>query len=61
MASNSSLHSLLDSDKLIELNFDNWYQKSRIALKHERILYVIMDPASEASAYNAHTMVRDTY
>ena len=42
-----SLRTLLDSDKLSEPNFDSWYQKLKIILKHERILYILMDEAPE--------------
>ena len=61
MASSLSLYSLLDSDKFMRSSFDNWYRKLRIILKHERILYMIMDPAPEVPASNADAMVRDTY
>ena len=53
MASNLSLRSLLDNEKLTEPNFDNWYEKLKIILKHERILYVITDPAPEKPTSNA--------
>ena len=61
MASNLSLRSLLDSEKLTGLNFDNWYQKLKLVLEHERILYMIMDLAPEEPAPNAWEMVWDTY
>ena len=61
MSTNLSLRSLLDSDKLIGPNFDNWYRRLRIVLEHERILYVITDPAPEQLAPNVHGTVRDTY
>ena len=61
MASNLSLCSLLDSDKLIGSNFDNWYQKSRIVFKYERILYMTMDLVPQVLAPNADVIVRDTY
>ena len=61
MASSLLLHLLLDSDKFMGSNFNNWYQKLRIVLEHERILYVIMDPAPKVSALNVDVMVRDTY
>ena len=61
MTSSLLVHSLLDSDKLMRPNFDNWYQKLRIVLEHKRILYVIMDPAPKVSDSNADVMVRDTY
>ena len=43
IANTLSLHMLLDSDKLTESNFDSWYQKLKIILEHERILYVLTD------------------
>ena len=61
MTSNLSLRSLLDSEKLIESTFDNWYQKLKIILEHEWILYVIMDSTSEEPAPNIRGAVRDTY
>ena len=61
MASNLSLWLLLDSEKLIKSNFDNWYQKLKIVLEHERILYVIIDLTSEEPAPNARGAVWDTY
>ena len=61
MASNFLLRSLLDSDKLIGSNFDTWYQKLRIVLKHERILHVIIDLALKVPALNKDATVRDTY
>ncbi|XP_073112279.1 uncharacterized protein [Elaeis guineensis] len=56
-----SLRSLLNSDKLIGLNFDSWYRKLKIILEHERILYVLTDPASEEPATNALHAVKNTY
>ena len=61
MASNLSLQSLLDSEKLIGLNFDNWYKKLKIVLEHERILYVITDPAIEEPTPNTRGTIRDPY
>ena len=59
--SSMSLRSLLDSDKLVGPNFDTWFRKLKIVLEHERILYVIQDPAPEEPAPNARSTVRDTY
>ena len=56
-----SLRSLLDNDKLVDPNFDNWYRKLIIVLEHERILYVINDPAPEEPPLNACGTARDTY
>ena len=42
-------------------NFDSLYQKLKIVLEHEWILYVIIDPAPEEPAVNAHGTIRDTY
>ena len=61
MATSLSLRSLLDNDKLVGSNFDSWYRKLKIVLEHERILYVILDPAPEEPAVNACGTVRDTY
>ena len=61
MVSNLSLLSLLDSEKLTESNFDNWYRKLKIVLEHERILYVITNPTPEEPALNAWGVVWDTY
>ena len=61
MASNLSLWSLLDSEKLTEPNFDNWYQKLKIILEHEWILYVIIDLTPKEPASNACGTIQDTY
>ena len=61
MANILSLHSLLDSDKLIGSNFDSWYQKLKIILEYERILYVLTDKTPEEPAANAPHAVRNTY
>ena len=61
MASNLSLRSLLDSEKLIGPNFNTWYQKLKIVLEHERIFYVITDPTPEEPAPNTQGTVWDTY
>ena len=61
MATSLSLRSLLDNDKLVGSNFSSWYQKLKIVLEYERILYVIMDPAPEELAVNERGTVRDTY
>ena len=61
MASNLLLQSLLDSEKLMEYNFDNWYQKLKIILEHERILYVITNLTLDEPAPNARGAVWDTY
>ena len=42
-------------------NFDSWYQKLKIVLEHERILYIVTDPAPEEPSSNARGTVRDTY
>ena len=61
MATTLSLWSLLDNDKLMGPNFDSWYRKLKIVLEHERILYVVTDPAPEEPAPNASKAIRDTY
>ena len=57
IASNLSLRSLLDNEKHTGPNFDNWYRKLKIVLKHERILYVITDLAHEEPAPNVRKYV----
>ena len=61
MSSNLSLRSLLDNEKLKGPNFDSWYQKLRIVLEHEWILYVITDLAPELPPVDARNLVRDAY
>ena len=61
MATILSLRSLLDSDKLMGPNFNSWYRKLKIVLKHEWILYVLTDPASKEPALNARSTIRDIY
>ena len=61
MATNMSLRSLLDNEKLMDPNFDSWYRKLKIMLEHERILYMIIDLAPEKPATNSHGTVKDTY
>ena len=61
MANSLSLRSLLDNDKLTEPNFDSWYQKLKIVLEHERILYILTNQAPEELVANAPRAARDTY
>ena len=61
MANTLSLRSLLDSNKIIELNFDSWYRKLKIILEHEKILYILTDPAPEEPTANTPHAVKDTY
>ncbi|XP_073116187.1 uncharacterized protein [Elaeis guineensis] len=61
MANTLSLCSLLDSNKLIRLNFDSWYRKLKIILEYERILYMLTDPTPEEPTANAHGIIKDTY
>ena len=61
MSSNLSLRSLLDSEKLKDPNFDSWYQKLRIILEYEWILYVIMDLAPELPPVGARNSIKDAY
>ena len=61
MANTLSLYSLLDSDKLTGPKFDSWYQKLKIVLEHERILYVLTNQAPEELTANAPRAMRDTY
>ena len=61
MANTLSFRTLLDSDKLIEPNFDSWYRKLKIILEHEKILYILMDDAPEEPTVNAPRATRDTW
>ena len=61
MATNMSLRSLLDSDKLKGPNFDSWYRRLRIVLEHERIINVISDPAPEEPPLTAPRATREAY
>ena len=61
MANTLSLHTLLDSDRLIGSNFDSWYRKLKIILEHERILYILTDQAPEEPTVNAPRAIKDTY
>ena len=61
MTNTLSFRMLLDSDRLIGSNFDNWYWKLKIILEYERILYVLTDQALEEPAANVPHAVRDTY
>ena len=60
MTSNLLLRSLLDSEKLMGPNFDNWYQKLKIILEYERILCPYRFGTTEP-APNAQGAIRDTY
>ena len=61
VANTLSLHSLLDSDKLTIPNFNSWYQKLKIILEHERIMYIPTDSTPEEPTVNACGVMRDTY
>ena len=61
MATMLSLRSLLDSDKLNGFNFNSLFRKLKIVLEHERILYILNDPALELPNINTYSSERDTY
>ena len=61
MATHMSLRTLLDNEKLNGPNFDSWYRKLRIVLEHERIIYVLNDPAPEEPPITARGTARETY
>ena len=61
MATNLSLRSLLDNDKLTGPNFDSWYRKLKIVLEHERLIYVKNDPAPEEPPLTTWGAARDVY
>ena len=47
-ASNKILRSLIEKEKLTETNFLDWFRNMRIVLTHEKKLYVLDEPISEA-------------
>ena len=61
MANTLCLRTLLDSDRLIGPNFNSWYQKLKIVLEHERILYILTDEAPEEPAASTPRVMRNTY
>ncbi|XP_038976156.1 uncharacterized protein LOC120107073 [Phoenix dactylifera] len=61
MATQLSLRSLLDNDKLTGPNFSIWLRKLKIVLEHERTMYIITDPTPELPPANARVAVRDAY
>ena len=61
MATNLSLRSLLDSDKLNGSNFNSWFRKLKIILEHERILYILNNPAPKVPDANTQSSDKDTY
>jgi len=44
MSNNISLRSILDANKLIVLNFLNWYCNVRIVFKQDKMFYVLKNP-----------------
>ena len=56
-----SLRTILDSCKLTNTNFDDWYRNLRIVLKHEKLIYVIDEPSPDAPLDDADPVAIDTY
>ena len=60
-ASNLSLRSVLEKDKLTGTNFLDWYRNLRIVLKQERKLYVLEGAVPPPPETNAPKAERDAY
>ncbi|KAG8633850.1 hypothetical protein MANES_18G141009v8 [Manihot esculenta] len=61
MSNNLSLHSILDTNKLIGPNFLDWYHNLRIILKQENRLYVLNQGIPDVPDENASDDVKDKY
>ena len=61
IASNLSLQSILENDKLNGTNFLNWYRNLRIVLKQERKEHVLDQPVPDEPAANAPKAQKDAY
>ena len=61
MATNLSLRSLLDNDRLTGPNFDSWYRRLRIVLENEHLIYVINDEAPEEPPLTVRGVAREAY
>ncbi|KAI5437995.1 hypothetical protein KIW84_023937 [Lathyrus oleraceus] len=60
--SNNILRSILDKEKLSGTNFLDWHRNLRIALKHDRKLYILEKPVPEEEPLNsAPKAERDAY
>ena len=60
-ASNLSLRSILEKDKLNGTNFLDWYRNLRIVLKQERKEHVLDQPVPNEPAANALKAQKDAY
>ena len=60
-ASNLSLRSILEKDKLNGTNFLDWYRNLRIVLKQERKEHVLDHPVPDEPAANAPKAQKDAY
>ncbi|KAK8978739.1 hypothetical protein V6N11_001745 [Hibiscus sabdariffa] len=62
MANNSiSLRSLLEKEKLNDINFPDWFRNLRIVHKHERNEYVIEEPVPDEPTANAPRADKDKF
>lgn len=61
MASNLSLRSILDANKLTGPNFIDWFRNIKIVLKQERKAYVLDDPIPEEPPIKAIDEERRAY
>ncbi|KAK8660380.1 hypothetical protein V6N13_051306 [Hibiscus sabdariffa] len=58
---NLSLRSLLEKEKLNDINFLDWFRNLRIILKQERNVYVIKEPVLDEPAANAPRADKDKF
>ncbi|KAK8572903.1 hypothetical protein V6N13_048461 [Hibiscus sabdariffa] len=55
------LRSLLEKEKLNDINFLDWFCNLRIVLKQERKEYVIEEPVPDEPAANASSVDKDKF
>ena len=60
-ASNLSLRSIIEKDKLNGTKFLDWYRNLRIILKQERKKYILDQPVPDEPAANAPKAQKDAY
>ena len=61
MASNMSLRSILDANKLTDINFIDWFCNINIVLKQEKNAYILDDPILEELNVEATDKEREAY
>ena len=53
--------SIIDANKLIELNFLEWLKNLRILLKRERLAYVLVEPLPQSPVVDASESIQRAY